>query len=90
MTEKITSLKLDPELWRKVKLLAIKRGVTLKSLIEELLALEVEGEEFFEGEIRTSKELLTALEERRKKGRVPFVIKSKKSAIELIREGREE
>jgi len=55
MTEKITLLKLDPELWRKVKLLAIKRGVTLKSLIEELLALEVEGEEFFEGEIRTSK-----------------------------------
>jgi len=89
MTEKITFLKLDPELWRKVKLLAIKRGVTLKSLIEELLALEVEGEEFFEGEIRTSKELLAALEER-KKGRVPFVIKSKKSAIELVREGREE
>jgi predicted transcriptional regulator len=65
MTEKFTSLKLDPELWRKVKLLAIKRGVTLKSLIEELLALEVEGEEFFEDEIRTSKELLTALEERK-------------------------
>jgi hypothetical protein len=48
-----------------VKLLAIKRGVTLKSLIEELLALEVEGEEFFEGEMRVSKELLAALEERK-------------------------
>jgi|GEM_PF-4235558 len=30
MTEKITSLKLDSELWRKVKLLAIKRGLLLK------------------------------------------------------------
>jgi hypothetical protein len=90
MTEKITSLKIDPELWKEVKLLAVKRGVTLKSLVEELLTLEVEGEEFLEGEIRASKELLTALEERRKEGRAPFVIKSKKSAVELVREGRGE
>jgi macrodomain Ter protein organizer (MatP/YcbG family) len=90
MTAKITSLKIDPELWKKVKLLAVKRGITLKSLIEELLILEVEGEEFFEGETPTSKELLTALEERRRKGTAPFVIKSKKSAVELVREGRGE
>ncbi|MGB9717193.1 MAG: hypothetical protein ACPL4E_01965 [Thermoproteota archaeon] len=90
MGEKITSLKIDPELWKKVKLLAVKRGITLKSLIEELLTLEVEGEEFLLGEANASTELLETLEERRKKGLMPFTIKSKKSAVELIREGRGE
>lgn len=88
MGEKVTSLKVDPELWKKVKLLAVKRGVTLKSLVEELLALEVAGEEFLEGEKGISTEMLKALEEKRSKGSNPFVIKSKKSAVELVREGR--
>jgi hypothetical protein len=90
MNEKVTSLKIDPELWKKAKLLAVKRGVTLKSLVEELLTLEVEGEELLEGETGASAELLKALEERRREGSTPFAIKSKKSAVELLREGRGE
>ncbi|MEM1548393.1 MAG: hypothetical protein QXN75_03455 [Thermoproteota archaeon] len=90
MNEKITSLKINPELWKKVKMLAVKRGVTLKSLIEELLVLEVEGEELSLVEAGVSTQLLEALEERSKKGMLPFTIESRKSAVELVKEGRGE
>lgn len=90
LNEKTTSLKIDPELWKRVKLLAVKRGVTLKSLIEELLFLEVEGEELSLSEAGVSTRLLEALEERRRRGMVPFTIESKRSAVELVREGRGE
>ncbi|MBO3799290.1 MAG: hypothetical protein QXU11_09530 [Thermoproteota archaeon] len=88
VNEKVTSLKIDPELWKKVKMLAVKRGVTLKSLIEELLVLEVEGEEFSLGEANVSTQLLETLEERSRRGLLPFTIKSKRSAVELVKEGR--
>jgi len=37
------SLRIDAELWRKVKLLAVKRGVTLKSLMEKFIFYGVKG-----------------------------------------------
>jgi len=89
MTEKVTSLKIDPELWKKAKMLALKRGVTLKSLIDELLSNEVKADEFLvEGESKASEELLEALKKRREEGLVPFIISSRKSAVELVKEGR--
>lgn len=88
MTEKVTSLRIDAELWRKVKLLAVKRGVTLKSLMEKLISMELKAEELLEGEAEVSTEVLEALKERRRRGLLPFVISSEKSAVELVREGR--
>ena len=90
MAEKVTSMKIDPELWKQAKLLAVKRGVTLRSIVEELLSDEVEGGEIRMEGLRVSKELLSALDERRKAGEIPFTISSKRSAVELVREGRGE
>lgn len=89
MSEKITSIKINSELWKKVKLLAIERGISLKSLLEELLINEIEAEELAKEEFKTSESLLKALEERRKEGQIPFTISIQKSAIELVREERE-
>ena len=85
--DKVTSIRIDQELWRKAKIMAVKRGVTLRSIIEELLAEEVEAEELAGEEIAVSGEI-KALEEERKKGRIPFKVISEKSAVELVREGR--
>lgn len=87
MTEKITSIRIDKELWKKAKILAIKRGIVLKDLVEELLLSEVKGEEFIKS-MKISEELMNSLKERADKGEIPFIISSKKSAVELVREGR--
>ena len=87
--EKVTSIKVDPGLWKKVKMLAVERGVTLKALVQELLESEVEAASLLGEELEVTKGL-EALLERRKRGEVPFVIDSDKTAVELVREVRGE
>ncbi|MBU5537129.1 MAG: ribbon-helix-helix protein, CopG family [Candidatus Aenigmatarchaeota archaeon] len=41
MERKVTSLKVDPELWKQAKKLAIDRGISLAELVEELLKKEL-------------------------------------------------
>ncbi|MFP4006358.1 MAG: ribbon-helix-helix protein, CopG family [Candidatus Hadarchaeia archaeon] len=40
--KKTTSIKVDPELWKEAKKLAIDRGTTIGALVEDLLRQEVE------------------------------------------------
>lgn len=87
MTEKITSIRIDEGLWRKAKILAIERGIVLKDLVEELLTNEVMGNELVKNP-RFSEELFQRLEQAVSAGEMPFVISNKKTAIELVREGR--
>jgi hypothetical protein len=69
--EKVTSIKVDSELWRAAKLLAVRRGVTLKSMIESLLMAEVEADLSGRDELQVSEEHLKGLLERRKRGSHP-------------------
>ncbi len=87
MTEKITSIRIDNDLWKKAKILAIKRGIVLKDLVEELLSNEVRGEEFMQS-LPVSAELMQSLQDRVDKGEVPFIISTNRTAVELVREGR--
>lgn len=87
MAEKITSIRIDSELWKKAKILAIKRGIVLKDLVEELLLNEVRAEEFMKS-IHVSEELMQKLQDRIDKGEIPFTISTDKTAVELVREGR--
>ena len=41
MERKVTSLKVDPELWKQAKKLAIDRGISLAELVEELIRKEL-------------------------------------------------
>jgi len=85
LTEKI--VRVDEELWKKAKILAAKRGITLKSLIERLLEMEIEAEKVME-EDKPAEEEIRYLEEKRRKGEIPFMIISRKTAVELVKEGR--
>jgi len=38
----VTSLRVDPELWREAKIEAIKRGTTLANLIDKALRSEID------------------------------------------------
>jgi len=87
MTEKITSIRIDEELWKKAKILAIERGIVLKNLVEQLLTNEIVGHELVK-DPEFSEELFQKLEEAVSAGEMPFVISSKKTAVELVREGR--
>lgn len=87
MSEKITSIRIDKELWKKAKILAIKRGIVLKSLVEELLSSEVRGEELVKN-LSVSEELLQKLQLCVNRGEIPFTISVNKTAVELVREGR--
>jgi predicted DNA-binding protein len=86
--DKNTSLRINTELWRKAKVLAAMRGKTLKSIIEELLAREIEAEELLDEEIDVSEEAINFLERRRIMGEIPFIIVNDKKAVDLVGEGR--
>ncbi len=86
--EKVTSIRIDRELWKKAKILAIKRGLVLKNLIEELLSNEVEADELLTNKPSFSQQLMDAFKQARTEGKVPLAISSSKSPAELIREGR--
>ena len=40
----VTSIRVDGELWKEAKIYAIKRGITLAELLNELLRRELEKE----------------------------------------------
>jgi predicted DNA-binding ribbon-helix-helix protein len=87
MVEKITSIRIDKELWKKAKILAIKRGIVLKDLVEEVLSSEVRADELAKS-IQVSQELMQKLQDRVDKGEIPFTIVTNKTAVELVKEGR--
>jgi len=44
MPQTVTSVRVDEELWKKAKIHAIQKGITLTALLEELLRNELEKE----------------------------------------------
>ena len=44
MPQKVTSLRVDEELWKRAKIYSIQKGVTLSELVESLIRKEL-GEE---------------------------------------------
>jgi len=90
MVDKVTSIKIDSELWRRAKLLAVKRGVTLRSILEDLLLGEVRADEFLGDVVGVrSSGLMEVLEGRRRSGLVPFTITSSRRAVDIVREQRD-
>ncbi|MCS7366541.1 MAG: DUF6364 family protein [archaeon YNP-WB-062] len=66
--DKRVSLRINEELWRKAKILAAIRGVTLKSMIEELLKREIEAERILKDETSISEEDINLLMKKRIEG----------------------
>lgn len=53
------------------------------------MSREVEADELIK-DLNFSQELMNELKDARGKGKVPFLISSRRSSVELIKEGREE
>ena len=88
--DKITSVRIRKDIWKKAKIIAIEEGETLKSLIEGLLLSVIEGSELASGmELEIQEDALKVFRERRKRGLLPFKIISEKTAVELVREGKD-
>ncbi len=91
MKDKVTSIRVREDLWREAKILAIKEGITLKVLIEELLESMVQGAKLAEKfQLDIQEDALNVLRSKRRKGEIPFSIIHGKTAVELVREGRGE
>ena len=89
MGEKVTSIRIDEELWKKAKLLAVIKGKTLKSILESAIITFIEGEEIARKfNLQANEEMLKKLNKLRSEGKLPFRIVSEKSAVELVKEGR--
>ena len=90
MKAKTTSIRVDPELWKRAKIAAIKEGVTLSDLVREAISIVVDWRQFVdELQLDVDKDLLEKMLERRREGDLPFIIVSEKTAVELVREGRD-
>ena len=89
---KTTSIRISEKLWREAKILAVKEGITLSALLEELLSAAVEGAKIAESKCRRPAydKALEALGAKRARGEDPFRIVHEKTAVELVISDREQ
>lgn len=87
---KVTSIRMDPELWKRAKIAAVEEGITLSDLVQEAISIIVDWREIVdESQLNIDKDLLNRMLKMREVGDLPFVIDSEKTAVELVREGRD-
>jgi len=90
LKSKITSIRIDPELWKRAKIAAVEEGITLSDLVQEAISIIVDWRQIVdEFQLNVDKSLLNKMLEKRESGDLPFIIVSKKTAVELVREGRD-
>lgn len=89
MESKVTSIKIDKVLWGKVKMTAAERGISVQQLITLLLKSAMMSERS-EELVQAQPKLLSILKEKRRSGEEPLIISSKKTVVELVKEGRGE
>ncbi len=90
MGGKVTSIRVDPELWKRAKIAAIEEGVTLSDLIQEAISIVVDWRQLVdELQLNVDQNLLEKMIKAKSRGRSPFIIVSDKTAVELVREGRD-
>lgn len=90
MKSKITSIRIDLELWKRAKIAAVEEGITLSDLVQEAISIIVDWRQIVdEFQLNVDKSLLDKMLKIRESGDLPFIIVSKKTAVELVREGRD-
>jgi len=80
----------DRDLWKRAKIAAIEEGITLSDLVQEAISIVVDWRRLVdELQLNIDRNLLNKMIETKSRGRVPFAIISDKTAVELVREGRD-
>ena len=90
MGGKVTSIRIDPELLRRAKIVAIEEGITLSDLIQEAIRIVVDWRWLVdELQLNVDRDLLEKMIVIRSRGVEPFIIVSNKTSEEIVKEGRE-
>ena len=90
MKNKVTSVRINPELWKRAKITAIEEGITLSKLLEEALSIIIDWRDIVrDARLNIDEDVLRRMKELRNKRKLPFIIMSEKTAVELVREGRD-
>jgi len=86
---RVTSVRIEDELWRKVKALAALEGTTVSALLEEMLTVLVRGAEKAASLEQSRGRVVEELKAIRARGGSPLIIAYPgKTAVELVKEGR--
>ncbi|RLF02067.1 MAG: hypothetical protein DRK00_10550 [Thermoprotei archaeon] len=86
---RVTSVRIEDELWRKVKALAALEGTTVSSILEEALTALVRGAEKAASFEQPGDHVVEELKAIRARGGDPLIIAyPEKTAVELVEEGR--
>ena len=84
------SIRIDPELLRRAKIVAIEEGITLSELIREAIRIVVDWRWLVdELQLNVDRDLLEKMIVIRSRGGKPFIIVSNKTSEEIVKEGRE-
>ena len=84
---KTTSIKVDEELWKRLKILSVKLNMPMSVLLRYSVEAVVEGGELVIG-ADVQDDALAELRRLRSVGEIPLVIEDAKTAVELVKEGR--
>ena len=87
---KITSIRVDEETWKKAKIAAIEEEITLSELVKEALDIVIGWREIIDGaNLDIDQETLKKMLESSARGEKPLIIETEKTAEEIVREGRD-
>ena len=84
---KTTSIKVDEDLWKRLKILSAKLDVPMSALLKTSIQGIVEGGELL-AEPEVQEDVLAVLRRLRAEGKIPLRIEHRKTAVELVGEGR--
>lgn len=84
---KTTSIKVDEDMWKRLKILSIELGVPMSELLKDSIEALVEAGGSMK-EPAAEEEVLDVMRRLRSEGRLPFTIEDRRTAVEIVREGR--
>lgn len=84
---KTTSIKVDEDMWKRLKILSIELGVPMSELLKDSIEAMVEAGESMK-EPAAEEQVLAVMRQLRSEGRLPFTIQDRRTSVEIVREGR--
>jgi predicted DNA-binding protein len=84
---KTTSIKVDEDMWKRLKILSIELGVPMSELLKDSIEALVEAGESMK-EPAAEEQVLAVMRRLRSEGRLPFTIEDRRTSVEIVREGR--
>ena len=90
MGNKVTSIRVEEDIWKRAKIAAIEEDTQLSKLVEEALEIIIGWREIInDTNLDVDEKMLKKMLKESSKGEKPLRIETKRSAEEIVREGRD-